>query len=73
MRVLLTAFEPFDGTGLNASQEGCRVETQACCLRQGRRVHHGAGSVRRAVFAVGATTQEDHVAQLRGTKVQGRG
>jgi pyroglutamyl-peptidase len=24
MRVLLTAFEPFDGTGLNASLEGCR-------------------------------------------------
>src|SRR5438105_3401244 len=25
MRLLLTAFEPFDGTGLNASQEGCRA------------------------------------------------
>ncbi len=25
MRVLLTAFEPFDGTGLNASLEGCRL------------------------------------------------
>lgn len=24
MRVLLTAFEPFDGTGLNSSLEGCR-------------------------------------------------
>src|SRR4051794_17233341 len=25
MRILLTAFEPFDGTGLNASLEGCRL------------------------------------------------
>lgn len=25
MRCLLTAFEPFDGTGLNASLEGCRL------------------------------------------------
>lgn len=25
MRFLLTAFEPFDGTGLNASLEGCRL------------------------------------------------
>lgn len=25
MRILLTAFEPFDGTGLNASLEGCRA------------------------------------------------
>jgi pyroglutamyl-peptidase len=25
MRVLLTAFEPFDGTGLNSSLEGCRA------------------------------------------------
>jgi pyroglutamyl-peptidase len=25
MRLLLTAFEPFDGTGLNASLEGCRL------------------------------------------------
>lgn len=24
-RVLLTAFEPFDGTGLNASEQGCRA------------------------------------------------
>src|SRR5438105_4408346 len=28
MRVLLTAFEPFDGTGLNSSLEGCRVFLQ---------------------------------------------
>src|SRR5437867_87497 len=25
MRVLLTAFQPFDGTGLNSSLEGCRA------------------------------------------------
>jgi pyroglutamyl-peptidase len=25
MRILLTAFEPFDGTGLNSSLEGCRA------------------------------------------------
>ncbi|MFN3648073.1 MAG: hypothetical protein ACK47B_00725 [Armatimonadota bacterium] len=25
MRILLTAFEPFDGTGLNSSLEGCRL------------------------------------------------
>lgn len=28
MRFLLTAFEPFDGTGLNASLEGCRLFLQ---------------------------------------------
>jgi len=28
MRILLTAFEPFDGTGLNASLEGCRYLLQ---------------------------------------------
>jgi pyroglutamyl-peptidase len=30
MRILLTAFEPFDGTGLNSSFEGCRAFLSSC-------------------------------------------
>jgi len=34
MRVLLTAFEPFDGTGLNSSREACRAFLDSTSARE---------------------------------------
>ena len=51
MRFLLTAFEPFDGTGLNASLEGCHLFLERWSSRpQGR--PYGRFDVRFAVLPV---------------------